>query len=153
MTKYRTVIVEVPEMDQLPIDPAAREQLDVLCRAVRTIQPQIKALENTKDTLMNDLKPLAESLGLPERVLGREWDLRKTTRTTDKLNEDRLKVRLLELGMGLGAVNALVAECTDRTVSASWSVYGRNPDKEDVAGTNAETLLAQAIRKGLGIDN
>ena len=137
MAKFITVRVEVPELAALPVDPEARAQLDTLCAAARAIQAQIKPLEaqikpleETKSLVMADLKPLAESLGLPERVLGESWDLRRVTRVTEKINADRLTMRLLQLGFGLDAAKDLVAECTDRTESASWSVYGRDKSKE-----------------------
>lgn len=121
----KTVDVEIPELGDLPLDESTAQQLDALCLAVRSVQGQIKGLEETKATVMGDLKPLAESLDLPERVLGAGWDLRRTVRVTEKLNLDRLKMTLLQSGWTLDQVKGLLESCTDHSESTSWSVYER----------------------------
>lgn len=191
MAKYRTVQVEVPEIDAIGLDPATTSQLDDFCRAYRLVQDtpidfrgilppaaaelfeKPETVEATKgkikDRLDQVIKPIADRL--PERVLGKSWDLRKTERATRKVNEDRLKFLLLQLGFamevecppwvaaepqglpapiglvvesglpiqavpcpycnatgrrrltGLDAINHLVAQVVDESVSVSWSVY------------------------------
>ena len=126
--RSKTVEVEVPEVDQLPVEPNIRSQLDTICRAERTVAEQIGQLQKTKDALRDEREPLIEriaNLGVI-RVLGPGWDLRKSTRKSSRLNEDRLKMRLLQIGWDMAAVLALVEECTDTTESTSWSVYGRD---------------------------
>lgn len=161
-TKSKTIKVEVPEIDTLPIDPIAAQQLDALCTEVRVVQGEIKDREKVKDEKMTALRPLAESLNLPERVLGSAWDLRRVVRASEKINGDRLKMHLLKLNIhfdvdctktvltvigtievckncngtgrryldGLPAVNYLVDQCTDRSETVSWSVYGRESATE-----------------------
>lgn len=121
----KSVVVEIPELADLALEQGAATQLDSLCSAARSIQAQIAPLTKTKEAVMADLKPLAEALALPERVLGSGWDLRRSERVTEKLNVDRLKMTLLQGGWTLDQANALVEQCTDRTESVSWSVYGR----------------------------
>lgn len=126
--KSKTVEVEVPEVDQLPVEPDLRARLDTICRAERAVAEQIGQLQKTKDALRDEREPIVEriaGLGV-ERVLGHGWDLRKATRKSLRLNEDRLKMRLLQIGWDMAAVLALVEECTDTTESTSWSVYGRD---------------------------
>lgn len=101
MAKYKTVTVQVPEITQLPLDPAQVAQLDSLCSAYRTVQGEVAALEKTKKAVAEELKPLAEGMGLPERVLGETWDLRRTVRESSRVNEDRLRTWLLNLGISV----------------------------------------------------
>lgn len=105
-TKYKSVKVEIPEISSLNVDPAALSELDSLCAEARSLSTQIKILEDGdpdegirgKKDVMKQLVPLAESLQLPERVLGDVWDLRRVERTSTKLYDDRLKMRLMQLG-------------------------------------------------------
>lgn len=92
---------DVVTLDDLPLDEDTRAQLDSLCTSYRQVHTEMGKLENTKDAVMKVLKPLAESLSLPRRVLGAKWDLRKTVRVTKKVNEDRLKMALLHAGFTL----------------------------------------------------
>lgn len=113
MAKFKTVKVEIPEIKDLPIDPEMKVELDSMCSALRTIQDQVKPLEETKKAIADDtkdqqgnvvrigLKTLASSLGLPERVLGETWDLRRTVRESSRVNEDRLRNWLLNLGISV----------------------------------------------------
>lgn len=102
MKGTKTIKVEIPEIDSLPLDPTQAQQLDVLCQAARAIQSQIKPLEETKKKLTDGdpehgvlgIKQLASALDLPERVLGTGWDLRQLApRST--LNVAKLKMELM----------------------------------------------------------
>lgn len=176
MAKYKTVKVPVPEIGELAVDPESLSQLDSLCAEIRSLNEQIGELEKGnpergirgKNEAAVKLKELANGLHLPNRVLGDMWDLRKTVRTTEKINTDRLKSLLLRADLkleiecqpvafvadpeqpsaimavvcpkcqgsgtrlleGLEAINALVEMSTDRSESVSWSVYGRDKEKE-----------------------
>lgn len=200
MPKYKSVQVEVPEIGAIGLDQATTSQLDDFCRAYRLVQdtpidfrgilppPAAELFEKPetvdatkgkiKERLDQVIEPIADRL--PERVLGKSWDLRKTKRETRKVNEDRLKFLLLQLGFvmemecpptvaqetvdlhphtgappsglvdltavditpkmvtvicphcngtgrrrltGLDAINHLIREVTDESVSVSWSVY------------------------------
>lgn len=187
MPKYKSVQVEVPEIGAIGLDHATTSQLDDFCRAYRLVQDtpidfrgilppsaaelfeKPETVEATKGKIKERLDQVIELIAdrLPERVLGKTWDLRKTKRETRRVNEDRLKFLLLQLGFamevecpptmlvdnqerttgmvsfaaptviacphcngtgrrrltGLDAINHLIREITDESVSVSWSVY------------------------------
>lgn len=166
MAKYKTVKVEIPELEQLPQLPVvARAMLDDLCIQYRNKQAEIEPLAKEAKEIKDKIDPLADELmglGLPTRTLGESWDLRRTERQSEKINRDRLKSWLLKLGLkltvpcpktqtaedgaisvcefcegtgtqvleGLKAALWLLEEVTDRSESVSWSVYGRDKEKE-----------------------
>lgn len=110
MKGTKTIEVEIPEIDSLPLDHAAIQQLDTLCQAARVVQSQIKPLEETKKKLTDGdpehgvlgIKQLASALGLPERVLGTGWDLRQLApRST--LNVAKLKMELMHQAIRIEA--------------------------------------------------
>lgn len=119
VAKRRTVEVEIPEIQDLPIDDLTRGQIDMLCQVVRENSDKIKEADRVKSAAMDNLRPLVESQGLPERVLGSSWDLRKTKRVTSKVNEDKLKIALLGLGFRLDVEcpKTQVAETADGQMS------------------------------------
>jgi len=121
------VEVEIPEIADLPIDPAAAAQLDALCAARRQVQGQISVLKKTDAQIMEQITPLAEALALPARTLGATWDLRRTApRVSEKIDPARLKLQLLQLGLSSAQAQALIAACTERKESpGGWAVYGR----------------------------
>lgn len=183
MAKYRTVQVEVPEIGAIGLDQATTSQLDDFCRAYRLVQDtpidfrgilppsaaelfeKPETVDATKGRIKERLDQVIEPIAdrLPERVLGKSWDLRKAERKTRKVNEDRLKFTLLQLGFamevecppfvqvdgafvmqpgvlvdvpcpvcngvgrrkltGLDAINHLISQIVDESVSTSWSVY------------------------------
>lgn len=132
VTKTKTEVVTVPEIADLPIDDDSRAELDSLCAAYRSVQAQIGPLEKTKEAVKKVLTPLAVSLNLPVRVLGKGWDLRATKRTTTTINTDKLRMTLLRVGWTSDQVTTLLADCTDEHVSVSWSVFDRKADEEGV---------------------
>lgn len=121
----KTIEVEIPELDSLPIQTDQAERLDNLCVSLRSIQDQIAPLEQDKRKIMEQIKPLAEELGLPERTLGTGWDLRRTVRVSERVNTDRLKMTLLQNGWNMHQIDWLLGQCTDHTETSSWAVYGR----------------------------
>lgn len=126
-SRTKAVEVEIPELSDLQLDAQLAQKLDSLCTAVRVTQAQISGLEKTKKAVMKDLKPLADSMSLPERVLGTGWDLRKT-KGKSTFNLDRLKTTLLQGGWTMDQVNALVKRCTDPNTDTGWAVYGRSEE-------------------------
>ncbi len=121
----KTVEVEIPSIADLPIDDDSRTELDSLCAAYRSVQAQIAPLEKTKKAVKKVLNPIAVSLNLPVRVLGKGWDLRATKRTTTTINTDKLRMELLRIGWTSDQVTTLLADCTDEHTSVSWSVFDR----------------------------
>lgn len=123
MAKFTSAKEQVPEITELGIDPAHVAKLDALCTVYRQVQAQIAPLEETKKAVMDDrkneqgevidfgIKSMAKMLNLPKRSLGETWDLRATVRDTSKINEDRLKMRLLQLGI------KVVVECPPTQLS------------------------------------
>lgn len=126
-SRTKAVEVEIHELSDLQLDAQLAQKLDSLCTAVRVTQAQISGLEKTKKAVMKDLKPLADSMSLPERVLGTGWDLRKT-KGKSTFNLDRLKTTLLQGGWTMDQVNALVKRCTDPNTDTGWAVYGRSEE-------------------------
>lgn len=118
MAKYKSVQVEVPEIQSLGLDPTDTTELDAYCQAYRLVQdtpidyrgilpPTVAPLfaektlsaEKTKERIKEELDKVISRLPqLPGRVTGPTWDLRRTERATRKVNEDRLKMQLLSLG-------------------------------------------------------
>lgn len=129
VTKTKTEAVTVPEIVDLPIADDSRAELDSLCAAYRSVQAQIGPLEKTKEAVKKVLTPLAVSLNLPVRVLGKGWDLRATKRTTTTINTDKLRMTLLRVGWTSDQVTTLLNDCTDEHVSVSWSVFDRKADE------------------------
>lgn len=118
MARYKNVKVVVPEVDSLGLDPGTVSELDAYCRAYRIIQdtpidfrgvlPPAAAelfeepatVKESQETIKRKLDSVIATVAdqLPERLLGKSWDLRKVQRTTRKVNEDRLKMLLLQQG-------------------------------------------------------
>lgn len=105
MAKYKTVKVQIPEIDELELPDELRHQLDHLCAEYRAKQAEIDPLAEDAKKLKEQIDPLAKALAeqglLPERTLGESWDLRRTERQNEKINKDRLKSWLLKLGLKL----------------------------------------------------
>jgi len=125
--------VEVPEIADLPIDPAAAARLDALCTSKRQIHAQIVNLKRTEDSIQEEIVPLAEALALPARTLGAAWDLRRTApRVSEKIDPAILRLRLIQLGLAGEAATALITACTIRKESpGGWAVYGRGEEGRD----------------------
>lgn len=118
MARYKNVKVVVPEIDSLGLDPGTVSELDAYCRAYRIIQdtpvdfrgvlPPAAAelfegpatVKDSQETIKRKLDSVIATVAdqLPERLLGKSWDLRKVQRTIRKVNEDRLKMLLLQQG-------------------------------------------------------
>jgi hypothetical protein len=109
MKARKTVEVDIPELADLPLDGPTAALLDKLATEARTITLQIGNLERAKKLVMDGdpeddvpgLRQLAAALNLPDRVLGADWDLRRTTRVSERVNEARLKMLLMQAGLRL----------------------------------------------------
>lgn len=105
MAKYKTVKVQIPEIDELELPATSRLMLDHLCAEYRAKQAEIEPLDKEAAEIKKQIDPLAKELAeqglLPERTLGESWDLRRTERQNEKINKDRLKSWLLKLGLNL----------------------------------------------------
>lgn len=104
----KSVDVIVPELTDLPLDPATANELDQLCSQSRALAAQIKYLEDGdlehgvvgSGWLRKRIKEVVEGLGdmVPNRVVGEGWDLRRQVRTTEKIDPAKLKLALLHAG-------------------------------------------------------
>lgn len=104
----KSVAVEIPELADLPLDPAIADELDRLCSESRALASQIKYLEDGdpehgvvgKNQLGKQIKEVIEGLGelVPDRVLGEGWDLRRQVRVNEKIDPAKLKLALLHTG-------------------------------------------------------
>lgn len=101
--RTKTVEVDIPELSDLPLDPGPANLIDNLCSEIRAISDQIKVLEDGdsgrgikgKSELSRELRQVAQEMGLPDRVLGDGWDLRRTVRTTEKVDPAKIKMELV----------------------------------------------------------
>ncbi len=89
-------------------DAADRETLNRACGDVRGLQEALETLENDKkDIIRLVIVPLAERLGLPKRVIGDGWDLRRNEgRKTTKIVPEKL----LERGVDMDTIVAATVE-------------------------------------------
>jgi hypothetical protein len=105
----KSVVVEIPELDDLALDPAIASELDRLCAQSRALSAQIKYLEDGdpergivgKSEVSKQLKTMVEGLEIPDRVLGSGWDLRRQVRVSEKIDPAKLKMTLLHAGLQL----------------------------------------------------
>jgi hypothetical protein len=105
-SKSKSVEVVIPELADLPLAPDTATELDQLCCQIRARSEQVKLMEKGdaakeftgKEDLSKRLKELAKESGLPDRLLGEGWDLRRTVRETETINRSRLLSRLAEEG-------------------------------------------------------
>lgn len=121
---------DVAKLTDLPISEDDAKVLDALCLAFRDAQAKFKEAEESKKSLKAEIAPLAESLNLPRRVLGPGWDLRRTSRTDRRVNESKLKMKLISMGYDLDAVRDLVESVVDESVSVVLSVYELKQSKQ-----------------------
>lgn len=105
----KSVDVIVPELADLPLDPATANELDQLCSQSRAIATQIKYLEDGdlehgvvgSGWLRKRIREVVEGLGdmVPDRVLGEGWDLRRQVRVNERIDPAKLKLALLHAGL------------------------------------------------------
>jgi hypothetical protein len=114
---------ELPtSIDDAVPDADDRAALAEMCRVARDISEEKSALESTYKAIMADIKELAGRIGVPRRVIGDGWELRKTTSTRETIVAERL----MERGVPL----AVIQDSTKVTTSESYGLYGVKPAKE-----------------------
>src|ERR1044071_3288044 len=121
----------VATITDLPVDDSTRAYLDTVLGQYRKIKVDIKNLEAKEKEIKTELTPIFASIPY-NRVLGSGWDLRRSTNTRRTINQDRLKIRLLEGGMGIEQIQELMEAVTDVYESESWAVYERKEKKKEV---------------------
>lgn len=148
--KRKSVEIEIPEIADLPLDPETRIELDTLCSQVRALSAEIKFLEEGdpehdqpgKKDLADKIRKIAVERGLPGRVLGDGWDLRRAERVFEKVNEARLKMRLLQTGF------TVEVSCPKVVEQGSISLLGRR-DPMEIATT--QSLIVCPFCDGTGV--